>query len=1031
MTRQTPLSEANSREAGQSASLSSSIRVAGARVHNLKNISLSLPRNKITVITGPSGSGKSSLAYDTIFAEGQRQYVESLSDYSRQFLHQLERPDVDQITGLQPTISIDQRFGARNPRSTTATLTEIYDYLRVFYARLGLAHCYRCGQPIRQQTPEEILQTILSLPEGTRVILLAPLVKEEKGRHSDLLKQLMKMGLMRVFVDGQLTELEQLEPLDPDLPHTIQAVIDRVIVREGIRPRLFESLKLALKTGAGLVNCLYEKNRTTTDEGKTRSHWKELVFSTLYLCPRCRIHYAELQPRTFSFNSPYGVCPVCFGVGSLNEFDPDLVIADRSLSLAEGAFLPAKFASAVSRKKYAVAFHAFEARTGIGENVPVCQWPEGVLELFLYGDPHIPDETEPEDIPIDLLDSAEDEDDDDESDFTRKAALALAKEKIARGKGKHTAGPKMDSDGFPGMFSLLETVISETRSKKERENLAAMRAEVPCRACGGARIRPEARSVTVAGKHIDEVTALTVDEALEWFEKLSFPDAQMPVAEPIVKQIHERLDFMQRVGLGYLTLNRAADTLSGGELQRVRLAAGLGNGLVGVCYILDEPSVGLHPRDNIRLINAMRSLQEHGNTVLVVEHNEAIMRAADWLVDLGPGAGDCGGEVLAQGTPCDVAAEARSLTGKYLGGVESIPVPARRRKTVKSRSLVIDGVTTNNLKNITVSFPLGTFICITGVSGSGKSSLITETLVPALSRRLTGVGAKPGGHKGLRGASQIDKLVVVDQSPIGRTPRSNPATYSGLFDEIRKVFAASKDARRLGFKAGRFSFNVPGGRCEVCQGQGVRKIEMHFLPDMYAVCPECGGTRFNRQTLEVKYKGKSIADVLDMQVDQAAAFFENHQTITRLLEGMQKVGLGYLPLGQASTTLSGGEAQRIKLAAELSRVETGSTLYVLDEPTSGLHTSDIRKLLEVLSHLVDLGNTVIVIEHNLDVIKTADWIIDLGVDGGENGGYLTAVGTPEQVARLEDNCTGRYLREVLEIEKRKSEFREEPEAPGR
>ena len=1011
MTRQPPLSEANPREAGQPASRSSSIRVMGARVHNLKNISLSLPRNKITVITGPSGSGKSSLAYDTIFAEGQRQYVESLSDYSRQFLHQLERPDVDLITGLQPTISIDQRFGARNPRSTAATLTEIYDYLRVLYARLGLAHCYQCGDPIRQQTPEEILETILSLPGGTRFMLLAPMVKNEKGSHAGLLKQIAKTGNVRVFVDGQIAELETLGPLDPDQPHTIQTVVDRLIIREGVRTRLFESLKLALKTGAGLVNCLYEKSRTTTDEGKTRSVWKEQPFSTLYLCPRCRIHYTELQPRTFSFNSPYGVCPACFGVGRLREFDPDLVVPDRLLSLAEGAFLPMKFASAASKKKYGELFRAFEQRTGIGQTVPVEEWGKEALELFFYGDPHSPDDAEPDEIPVDLLDSSGEED--AEEGFTPPAAASSAK-----GKGKHASPPKAEPGRFPGIFPVLESVCEATRSKKEQESLAAMRAEVVCRACGGARIRPEARSVTVADKHINEVTAMTVDEALAWFEGLSFREEQKPVAEPLVGQIRERLDFMQRVGLGYLTLDRAADTLSGGELQRVRLAAGLGNGLVGVCYILDEPSVGLHPRDNIRLINAMRALQQRGNTVLVVEHNETIMRAADWLVDLGPGAGDRGGEILAEGTPDDIAAEGQSPTGKYLGGIESIPVPARRRKTVKSRSLVIDGVTTNNLKNITVSFPLGTMICVTGVSGSGKSSLITETLVPALSRRLTGAGPRPGGHKGLRGASQIDKLIVIDQSPIGRSPRSNPATFSGLFDEIRKVFAASKDARRLGFKMGRFSFNVPGGRCEACQGQGIRKIEMHFLPDMYAVCPECGGTRFNRQTLEVKYKGKSIADVLDMQVDQAAGFFENHQTITRLLEGMQKVGLGYLPLGQASTTLSGGEAQRIKLAAELSRVETGNTLYILDEPTSGLHSGDIRKLLEVLSQLVDQGNTVIVIEHNLDVIKTADWIIDLGVDGGENGGYLTAVGTPEQVAQIEDNCTGRYLREVLEAGKK-------------
>ncbi|MGI5831607.1 MAG: excinuclease ABC subunit UvrA [Thermoguttaceae bacterium] len=1009
MTRQPPLpskSPVADRPTAPPISSLPAIRVTGARVHNLKNISLSLPRNRITAITGPSGSGKSSLAYDTIFAEGQRQYVESLSDYSRQFLHQLERPDVDAITGLQPTISIDQRFGLRNPRSTIATLTEIYDYLRVLYARLGLAHCYECGQAIRQQTPEEILQKILDLPEGTRVILLAPMVKDETGDHAALFKQLRKAGLVRALVDGQMTEIERMQPLDPEKPHSIRAVIDRLIIRDGVRPRLFESLKLSLKTGAGLTNCLYEKERSVTEDGKTHSLWKELTFSTLYLCPRCRIHYAELQPRTFSFNSPYGVCPVCFGVGRRHEFDPELVIPDRTLSLADEAFLPIKYASAASKKLYAEAFAAFETRTGIDEKKPLDEWPAEALDLFFYGEPHAQEETDPDELSIDILDGEEDDIEDDE--LPRKKPVVTSKK-----KGKRATVRKIDPNVFPGLFALLESVGETTRSQKERESLVQLRAEVPCRACKGSRIRPEARSVTVCDRPIYEVTALTVDEALKWFRGLEFSKDQQAIAVPILEQIHERLDFMQRVGLGYLTLDRAADTLSGGELQRVRLAAGLGSGLVGVCYILDEPSVGLHPRDNIRLINAMRALQERGNTILVVEHNEAIIRAADWLVDLGPGAGNHGGEILAEGTPTDVAAAGTSPTGKYLGGIESIPVPAKRRKTVKSRSLVIDGVTTNNLKDITVTFPLGTFICVTGVSGSGKSSLITETLVPALSRRLTGTGPKPGGHKGLRGASQIDKMIVIDQSPIGRSPRSNPATYSGLFDEIRKVFAASKDARRLGFKASRFSFNVPGGQCEECQGQGMCKIEMHFLPDMYAVCPACGGARFNQQTLAVKYKEKSIADILDMQVDQVAELFENHQTIARLSEGMRQVGLGYLPLGQPSTTLSGGEAQRIKLAAELSRVETGNTLYVLDEPTSGLHAGDIRKLLEVLSRLVDMGNTVIVIEHNLDVIKTADWIIDLGVDGGENGGYLTASGTPETVAALKDNCTGHYLREVL------------------
>lgn len=977
------------------------IRITGARVHNLKNVSLSLPRNRITVLTGPSGSGKSSLAYDTLFAEGQRQYVESLSDYSRQFLHQLERPDVDSITGLQPTISIDQRFGARNPRSTTATLTEIYDYLRVLYAKLGEARCWQCGQPIRQQTPEEILQTILAFPDSTRIILLAPMVKGEPGAHTDLLKHLVKTGFVRALVDGAFTEIERMEPLDPEKKHDIQAVIDRLIIRDGVRPRLFESLKLALKTGEGLANVLYEKERLVTPEGTTRSVWKEILFSTLYLCPRCRIHYAELQPRTFSFNSPYGVCPVCFGAGERHEFDPQLLFPDMSLSLNEGGLVPFKSASAASKKLYTALFEEFYKLAGIQEDLPLSEWPKDKFDLFLYGDPSLNDPP-PDEVAIDEIP--------DDGDETSPPVQKPAQQKKEKTKSK----PKQVDGKFIGLFNLLEKICITARSQKERDALGAYRANVRCRACGGSRLRPEARSVFVGGKRIHEVTAMTVEEARVWFRELTFPETQKSVAVPMIEQILERLDFMEKVGLDYLTLDRSADTLSGGELQRVRLAAGLGNGLIGVCYILDEPSVGLHPRDNNRLINAMRDLQQRGNTVLVVEHNEAIMNAADWLVDLGPGAGTFGGEILAQGTPGDVAKQGTSPTGKYLGGVESIPVPAKRRKTAKSRTLTIDGVTTNNLKEISVSFPLGTFICVTGVSGSGKSSLISETLVPALARRLSGTGPKSEGYKGLRGASQINKMILIDQTPIGRSPRSNPATYSGLFDEIRKVFAESKDAKRLGFKTGRFSFNVPGGRCEECQGQGIRKIEMRFLPDMYAVCPLCGGTRFNRQTLSVKYRGKSIADVLNMSVDEAAHFFENHQTISRLLEGMQKVGLGYLSLGQSSTTLSGGEAQRIKLAAELARVDTGNTLYILDEPTSGLHTSDIRKLLEVLSNLVDLGNTVIVIEHNLDVMKTADWIIDLGPDGGQRGGYLTAAGTPEAVAAIQDNYTGQYLREALE-----------------
>ena len=955
------------------------IRIAQARVHNLKNVSLELPRNKITVITGPSGSGKSSLAFDTIFAEGQRQYIESLSVYSRQFLHQLERPDVESITGLQPTISIDQRSGAANPRSTVATLTEIYDFLRVLYSRIGLAHCYRCGRPVRQQTPEEIAEEILNLPEGVRLMLLAPEVRSRRGQHKEVLRHIIKSGFVRGRVDGVLVEIEKIPELDPQKKHDIEAVIDRLILRDGIRPRLLESIKLALKHGEGLVLCLYEKERTTTDSGTTRSVWKEMLFSARYCCPKCKINYVELQPRTFSFNSPYGVCPVCQGIGHRDEFDVESVAPDLSLSIADGAIVPQKAASAASRKRYDALIGAFVEKFGASEKTPLADWPKEMREIFFHGEPR-PDESA-------LGTVVPDEEE-----------------------------PLAEADRFAGLCALLEETYQSTRSKKEKSFLETFRGPVRCRACDGSRLRPESRSVTVAERRIYEVTAMTVDEALEWFRALGekLPPQLEPIARPMIKQIVERLDFMNRVGLNYLTLDRSADTLSGGELQRVRLATGLGSGLVGVCYILDEPSVGLHPRDNSRLIAAMRELQRRGNTVLLVEHDEAVMREADWLVDLGPSAGYRGGEILAEGEPGAIAREAESLTGRYLGGRESIPVPKKRRRIVKTRSLTIDGVTTNNLKSVTATFPLGTLICVTGVSGSGKSSLLNETLVPALQRRLNGGGPKPGGHTSLRGASRIDKLIQIDQTPIGRSPRSNPATYCGVFDEIRKVFAHSKDAKRHGYKAGRFSFNVAGGRCEACQGQGIQKIEMHFLPDMYAVCPVCEGKRFNRQTLEIKYKDKSIADVLDMPVDEAMVFFEHYPSIFRILEGLHKVGLGYLPLGQASTTLSGGEAQRIKLAAELARVETGSTLYVLDEPTCGLHSGDIRQLLEVLQHLVELGNTVIVIEHNLDVVKTADWVIDLGPEGGDGGGEITFAGTPEQIAAEPNNHTGRFLKSYLE-----------------
>ncbi|MBR5627632.1 MAG: excinuclease ABC subunit UvrA, partial [Thermoguttaceae bacterium] len=819
------------------------------------------------------------------------------------------------------------------------------------------------------------------------IMLLAPVVRGRKGQHKDVFRQIIKAGFVRGRIDGAFAELNSVPELDAQKYHNIEVIVDRLILKEGIENRLFESLKLAIKMGEGFVNCIYEKERIVTEAGTTRSVWKDLMFSTRYCCPKCKMNYLELEPRTFSFNSPYGICPTCQGTGQQEDFDPDLIVPDLSCSWDDGALVPWKKLSAAIRRKYQPLIDEFLTQHNLDTRTPLADWPDELRKLFFLGN----------EIPVSGL------------ALTASAGRQASDSSVAG----ESAGTETTEKTFIGIIPLLKKIQTTTRSEKERKLLESFQGTFVCRDCQGARIRIESRMVTLNDKKIHELTALSVEEMLRWFRAQEFPPEQKPVAEPLVRQIIERLDFMNRVGLNYLTLDRASDSLSGGERQRVRLATGLGNGLVGVCYILDEPSIGLHPRDNRRLIEAIRQLQYQGNTIIVVEHDEAVMREADWLIDIGPGAGPNGGQVLAEGIPETIIKEAKSLTGQYLSGQKAIPVPRQRRKIVKSKSLVIEGVTTNNLKNVTATFPLGTFICVTGVSGSGKSSLLNETLVPALMQRLYKTKTRPGLYKSLRGVTQIDKLIKIDQMPIGRSPRSNPATYTGVFDEIRKVFAASRDAKRLGFKAGRFSFNIAGGRCEKCQGQGIRKIEMHFLPDMYSVCPECEGKRFNRQTLEIKYKDKSIADVLDMSVDDAILFFENYPTIIRLLEGLNKVGLGYLTLGQASTTLSGGEAQRIKLATELSRVDTGKTLYVLDEPTCGLHANDIQKLLEVLSNLVDLGNTVIVIEHNLDVIKTADWVIDLGPEGGVAGGEIIACGTPEQIARLENNDTGRFLREVL------------------
>ena len=861
------------------AGVDEAIRVRGARVHNLQNLDLDIPRNRLVVMTGPSGSGKSSLAFDTIYAEGQRQYIESLSVYARQFLHQMERPDVDLIEGLQPTIAIDQRAGTSNPRSIVATVTEIYDYLRLLMARLGEATCYQCGEPIRQQSPEQIVDELLTLPEGTKLMILAPMVRGRKGAHAEVFAAIRKAGFLRARVDGETVEAENPSPLVTQKAHHIEAVVDRVVVRDGVRPRLAESVHLAIRHGGGLVIGAYE-TRTANNGGR----WQERLFSTEYACPGCKISYEEIQPRTFSFNSPYGACPCCEGLGANEQFDPDLVVPDKRLSLASGAVAPWRDGDNGERKPTG-PFRAFLSAAGIRTTTPLEKLTPDVLEQLFRGD------------------------------------------------GK----------AFSGLLGLLEQEYEAAESDAQRRRLDAFRGHVVCPECGGARLRPEARSIRIGGKAIHEITRLSVADALTFFDQLTFPEQDHPISEPLCHEIRSRLAMMNQLGLEYLTLDRPAETLSGGELQRVRLVTGLGSGLVGVCYVLDEPSIGLHPRDNQRLIDALRDLQARGNTVLAVEHDEAIMRQADWLVDLGPGAGRQGGRIVAQGTPSEVANDGASLTGRYLSGALQIPVPKRRRTVAKSRMLVLEGATTNNLKQVTVEFPLAVLTCVTGVSGSGKSSLLNETLVRALIERLGGVGPKPGPYQALRGHNRIDKVIEIDQSPIGRSPRSNPATYTGVFDEVRKVFANTRDAKRLGYKAGRFSFNVKGGRCEECQGQGFQRIEMNFLPDLYLPCPMCEGKRFNRQTLGIRYREKSIADVLELRVDDALVFFENFPVIARLLRSLQEVGLGYITLGQASITLSAGEAQRVKLATELSRVETGSTLYVLDEPTTGLHFDDIKK----------------------------------------------------------------------------------------
>ena len=993
------------------------LRVRGARAHNLQNVDLDVPRGKLVVITGPSGSGKSSLAFDTIFAEGQRQYIESLSTYARQFLSQLERPDVDVIDGLAPVICIDQRPGSVNPRSTVATSTEIYDFLRLLYARLGEVACHRCGQPIRQQSSDQIQDSLLALPEGTKLMLLAPLVRGRRGQHAEVFEQIRKAGQVRVRVDGVVLDLDAVPQLDGRQSHTIEAVVDRIVIRPGSRPRLAESLELAIKQGGGVVVACYldparEAEAKAAGNGSEK-FWTDRLCSTLYACPSCQLSLEEIEPRTFSFNSPYGACPACEGLGYKVQFDPELVVPDFAKSIAGGAVAAWR----------AIPKAATSGRGARNQETGVRSQKEQV-ERFLES------QKTAFDTPLSEL----------------RPAVA---EKLFAGDGQE----------FPGLVTLLEQEYVTALDPARREQLETFRGHVACQACGGARLRPEALAVKIAGRSIAQICALSVGDARIFFSDLlegvtergsdggrerrkeggterrgdggtegsQSPSVALsllpsfslsaseaaPIAQPILTELTARLGFLCKVGLDYVTLDRPSDTLSGGELQRVRLATGIGSGLAGICYILDEPSIGLHPRDNQRLIEALRELLGHDNSVLVVEHDEAMMRQADWLIDMGPGAGSRGGRVVAVGTPADVMQNPASLTGRYLSGGEQIAVPSVRRPPVKSRSIVIEGVTTNNLQNVTAAFPLGLLIGVTGVSGSGKSSLINETLSPALIRRLGGTAPKPGPHTALRGVSQIDKVIPIDQSPLGRSPRSNAATYTGAFDEIRKVFAATKEAKQLGFRANRFSFNVAGGRCEECQGQGLKRLEMNFLPDLFVPCPACEGRRFNRQTLAVRYKGLSIADVLDLPIEAAVGFFENFPAIHRVLASLADVGLGYLPLGQSATTLSGGESQRIKLATELARTDTGQTLYLLDEPTTGLHVGDVRLLLGVLQRLVERGNTVLVIEHHLDVLKCCDWLLDLGPGGGQHGGRLIAAGTPEDLAAQTGNETGRFLRDVL------------------
>ena len=944
------------------------IIIKGAREHNLQNVDVEIPRDKLVVITGLSGSGKSSLAFDTIYADGQRRYIESLSSYARMFLGQMDKPDVDSIEGLSPSVSIDQKTTSKNPRSTVGTVTEIYDYLRLLYARIGIPHCPICGREIRQQSVDEMVDSIMKLPQGTRFLVLAPVVRARKGEHKSELESASRSGFVRARIDGSIYDLSETIKLDKNKKHDIDIVVDRLVMKDDITSRLSDSIETALSLADGIVRIAFP------DENS-----EEQTFSQNYACPDHGVSVEELSPRMFSFNNPAGACPKCTGLGTFLKVDPDLVIPNRNLSIKEGAVRATGWGyydGSIS----AMYYDALSKKYGFSLDVPVRELSDDAMQVLLYG--------------------------------TGTELLDLHRE--------NSFGSASYKGGFEGIVNNLERRFRETTSDWARDDITSYMSSVECPECHGRRLSPVALAVTVAGRSIMDVCEMPISESLKFFENLELTAQQQLIGGQIIKEIKQRLGFLVNVGLSYLTLERSASTLSGGENQRIRLATQIGSSLMGVLYILDEPSIGLHQRDNEKLIAALKNLRDLGNTVLVVEHDEDTMRAADYIVDVGPGAGVHGGNILYAGPAKDIVNCKESITGQYLAGVRKIEVPQKRREG-NGHALVVRGARQNNLKNIDVSFPLGKFICVTGVSGSGKSSLVNDILFTRLNSELNNARARAGRYDAIEGMEYVDKAIGIDQSPIGRTPRSNPATYIGLFTLIRELFAQTNEAKQRGYNAGRFSFNVKGGRCEACQGDGIVKIEMHFLPDIYVPCEVCKGHRYNRETLEVKYRGKSIYDILEMTADEALEFFKTNTRISRKLKTLCDVGLGYIKLGQSSTTLSGGEAQRAKLAAELSKIGTGKTVYVLDEPTTGLHSEDVKKLVEVLQKLADKGNTVIVIEHNLDLIKTADWIIDMGPEGGDGGGMVIAQGTPEQVAQCSESYTGQFLKKVLYRDKEKED----------